>query len=192
MFFTQSYLEGKIIWEQKITVLNTGEIRFENKLTYDQSLPSLARVGLKFSLVPGFENLQYLGRGPHENYCDRKSGAALGLYDSTVNEQYVPYILPQAHGNHCDVKYFSLSDSEDSIHFRADEDFQFSVSHYTQEDLFSAFHTYELKKLKCRETWVQIDHLQRGLGTGSCGPSTREAYCITPGEYSFTFTMKIN
>ena len=189
--FMKTYLDKQIIWNQTMILMDTGELMFENHIQYDESLPSLARVGLKFSLVPGFEDLRWFGRGPHENYQDRKAGAAVGLYNSTVDDQYVPYILPQAHGNHCDVRWFSLSDGERDIEFKSQADFEFSVSHFRQEDLFAAYHTNELKKVKRAETWIQIDHLQRGLGTGSCGPQTRADYCIEPGGYHFSYVMKI-
>ena len=189
--FTKRYLDGAIVWKQNISLVNTGEIMFENHLSYNEDLPSLPRVGVNFSLVPGYESLEWLGRGPHENYSDRKAGAAIGLYASTVDEQYVPYILPQAHGNHTDVSWFSLSNGPRKLEFRASKTFDFSVSHFTQDDLFRSYHTHELKKHKKATTWVQIDHLQRGVGSGSCGPQTREDYCIKPGKYSFSFSLRV-
>ena len=89
----------------------------------------LPRVGIRFDLVPGFEELEWYGRGPHECYPDRQRGAALGRYRSTVTEQYVPYVMPQEHGLHTDVRWMELRrgptvrgvriDAPGAVHVRA-------------------------------------------------------------------------
>jgi beta-galactosidase len=141
------------------------------------------------ALVPGFENFQWFGRGPGENYCDRKAGSWISRFKSTVDEQYVPYVLPQEHGNHTDVRWLSVDNGEFGIEFRAlDAPFEASVSHFTPHDLFKATHTTDLKPRP--ETWVNLDLKQRGLGTASCGPDTLEPYKIPPGEYRFRFVMR--
>ncbi|MBD3244057.1 MAG: DUF4981 domain-containing protein, partial [Chitinivibrionales bacterium] len=82
------------------TVLPDGTIVVENRISVDSRMPELPRVGVQLMLAPGSERLEWYGRGPHESYWDRKCGAAVGRYRSTVDEQFVPYILPQENGNH--------------------------------------------------------------------------------------------
>jgi beta-galactosidase len=62
-------------------------------------------------LQGGLEQLHYYGRGPEENYADRQFGYPLGRYDSTVDDEYVPYVTPQEHGNHTDVRWLALTDA---------------------------------------------------------------------------------
>ncbi|MCB0036971.1 MAG: DUF4981 domain-containing protein, partial [Anaerolineales bacterium] len=84
---------------QRYTVYDSGDVWLENTVEADKKLPSLPRVGINWSMPAGFEQVTWFGRGPHENYSDRKEGAAVGLYDGTVAGQYVPYIMPQENGN---------------------------------------------------------------------------------------------
>jgi beta-galactosidase len=177
-----------ICHEQIYTISQDCSIKVENNIAVDDILPDLPRIGITLTLQPGFENLQWFGRGPHESYWDRKSGALLGLYDSTVTEQYVPYIMPQEHGNHTDVSWFKLENGKTGVEFKAESQFEFTASHLTGNDLFNALHSSELKMRP--ETIVTIDLHQRGLGSGSCGPDTLDCYKLKSGKYKFSYTMK--
>ena len=69
----------------------------------------LPRLGLQMRLVPGLERMTWFGRGPQESYIDRLAGASVGRYAGTVDEQYVPYVMPQENGNKTDVRWAALS-----------------------------------------------------------------------------------
>ena len=131
---------------QVYKILGDGSLEIENLVVCQEGMPSLPRVGLKMALPPGFEQLAWFGRGPHENYPDRNTGAAVGLYKSTVTEQYVPYILPQENGAKTDVRWVSLTNPETSILFqvKAEALMAFSALHFEASDLYGAAHTYEL------------------------------------------------
>lgn len=174
--------------QQSFQLLSDGEIVVKNTITLPESLPSLARVGVVMALPEGFEQLAWFGRGPHENYVDRNVGVAVGLYEETVQEQYVPYILPQEHGNKTEVRWFSLESDNLGVRFCADPTFEFSVSHFSAADLFKARHTNDLNPRP--ETIITLDHRQRGLGTGSCGPDTRPEYWVNPGTYDFQYRIQ--
>ncbi len=167
----------------------SGEILASNFISADSELPSLPRAGVTFTVEEGFEELAWFGKGPQENYIDRDAGYPVGQYCSTVTDQFTPYILPQECGNKCDVRWFTLQDSSNRIEFKTDDRFEFSVSHYGSKELFSRTHTNEL--VKNEKTFVTVDKIQRGVGTGSCGPQTRPEYCVEPGEYSFDFKIKL-
>jgi beta-galactosidase/beta-glucuronidase len=98
-----------LVHEHIYTIYGDGEILLENRIQTDANLPVLPRVGLTMILPPGFEQLTWFGRGPHENYRDRQEGAAIGRYSGTVDEQYVPYIMPQENGNKTDVRWLALT-----------------------------------------------------------------------------------
>jgi beta-galactosidase len=76
-----------------------GLIRIRNTIQVGKALNDLPRIGITFGLTPGFETLEWFGRGPHESYWDRKSGAALGRHRGSVDDQHVPYVVPQENGN---------------------------------------------------------------------------------------------
>ncbi|MCL4828097.1 MAG: beta-galactosidase, partial [Caldilinea sp.] len=136
------------------------------------------------------EQLEWFGRGPWENYNDRKVSALVGRYRSTVTEQYVPYIMPQEHGHHTDVRWLTLTDARGAgLQVHGAPTIEFSASHFTANDLFQARHTYELTPRP--EVYLNLDWGQRGLGTASCGPDTLPQYCLLESVYRFTYQMSM-
>ena len=170
--------------------LQNGILRVENEFLVHEELPDLPRLGVTFALVQGFESLDWLANGPHENYCDRRASARFGRWQSTVAEEYVPYILPQEHGHKTGVRRLAVSDGTATLTISAlDKPFEANASHFTPHDLFAATHTYELKPR--RETWLSLDAAHRGLGTASCGPDTLDEYKIFPGAYRLAFDVGV-
>jgi len=170
-------------------VLPTGDIFVLNRIQVPEGLQDLPRIGVTVRLRPGLEALTWFGRGPHENYWDRKAGAQVGLYTSTVTEQYVPYILPQENGNKTDTRWVAIyGKSGPGLLVVGEDTFEFSALHFSEEDLYRAKHTCDLKPRK--ETVLDIDLHHRGLGGGSCGPDTLPQYRLGSGEHKLTFRMK--
>jgi beta-galactosidase len=167
-----------------------GRIAVGHRFQLDKSLADVPRVGVRLVLPQGFEHVHWSGRGPWENYPDRKASALVGVYDNTVLGEYVPYIMPQEHGLKCDVRWLELAHfSGTTIRFTADSLFHFSASHYTAEDLTRARHTHDLKARA--ETYVVLDAAHRGVGTHSCGPDTLDKYKITGREYRLDYTLTV-
>jgi beta-galactosidase len=181
--------EWPIHYRQTCRVMPGGIVRFDHHVEIDERLPSLPRVGVIFATVPGFEQVTWFGRGPHENYIDRNAGAAVGRYGGMVDAQFVPYIMPQENGSKSDVRWFTLSNGEITFRVQAQPRFEFSVHHVTPADLFACRHTPDVEDARRPETIICIDYKQRGLGTGSCGSQTLEPYCVPPGIYDFAFTI---
>ena len=180
---------GNFEHREVISFLPGGEIVFRHAVVADASLPDLPRFGVEFTSPPAMDRLKWYGNGPHESYADRKRGTHVGLYEGSVSDQYVPYIMPQSHGNKTDVRWFSLVDTGgNGLKFSGERRFEFSASHLTADDLFRALHTVELEPRP--EVFVTMDHLQRGLGTSSCRPDTLPKYRIPPGKYQFTFRLQ--
>jgi beta-galactosidase len=152
-------------------------------------LPPLPRLGLTMSLPEGFETFTWLGRGPEESYNDRKAGVPVGLYRSTVNEQFVPYILPQEHGNKTDVRWVALSNADGKgLLVIAEPLMEASASHFSADDLYRAMHTNELTRRL--EVILNLDAAQCGLGGNSCGPATLEQYLVQPGEFKMRLLFR--
>ena len=174
---------------QVYSVYGSGDILIENEVFVDENLPVLPRLGLTMSLPVGFEQFSWFGRGPHENYIDRNKGAAVGLYQGTVSEQYVPYILPQENGNKTDVRWLTLF-NDDGVGLMAVGQplMEASVSHFTADDLFRAYHTNELSPRP--EIILNLDYQQCGLGGASCGPGTLPQFLIKSGHFKFAFRLQ--
>ncbi|MCB8946758.1 MAG: DUF4981 domain-containing protein [Ardenticatenaceae bacterium] len=175
--------------QQTVTITGDGAVEIGNNVKANVDL-NLPRVGLSLQLPGGFEQFSWYGRGPVENYQDRKAGTAVGLYSSTVDEQYVPYIMPQENGNKTDVRWLSLT-NEDGVGLKVTADsalMEASVSHYSADALYQATHTNEVARQEA--VILNLDHAQAGLGGASCGPATLEQYRLRPGDYKFSFRLQ--
>ena len=175
--------------EHEYTVYGSGDVVLRNTVVASADLPPLPRIGVTMALPGGFEQLTWYGRGPHENYIDRNVGAPVSTYDSTVDEQYVPYIMPQENGNKTEVRWAALrDDAEVGLLAVCDPPLEVSVSHYTAHDLYEATHTNELKRRD--EVIWNLDVRQCGLGGASCGPGTLPQYLVLPGTYRFSVRLR--
>jgi beta-galactosidase len=167
-----------------------GVLHVENSIRVPKSLADLPRIGVSLRLASAYDRLAWYGLGPHESYVDRKVGAWLARHSGSVADEYVPYILPQEHGNHSETRWLTLTDASGSgLRVEADGDpFDFSASHFSTEDLTRATHTHELDPRA--EVILDLDHSHRGLGTASCGPDTLPAYRTTPGTKRLHFRLR--
>ena len=147
---------------------------FENPDT----LPPLPRLGILIELPREYEQLTWYGRGPWDNYPDRKVSCPIGLWKSTVSEQYVHYPRPQDSGNHEDCTMIELKTKKGKrLRIEAvDEPFSFSALPYSAQYLASKTHDYELEDQG--NTYLSIDCAVMGLGNSSCGPGVLKKYTI--------------
>ena len=160
------------VWTEQ----NGNELVF----TFDipDGLPELPRLGILIELPREYEQLTWYGRGPWDNYPDRKVSCPIGLWKSTVSEQYVHYARPQDSGNHEDCTYVELRTKKGkTIRIEAiDEPFSFSALPYSAQYIASKTHDYELEDQG--KTYLSIDCAVMGLGNSSCGPGVLKKYSI--------------
>jgi len=170
--------------QHTLTIYGSGDIVIDSLIEPNKNLPPLPRIGFLFHIPKEYNIVTWYGRGLHENYQDRKEGAMVGVYSGTVDEQYVPYIMPQENGNKTDVRWASLTNPEGrGLLFVALPLMEFSVHYFTAHDLTKAKHTHEL--VKRDKIFLHLDYRQRGLGGASCGPDTLPQYEIRPEPVNF-------
>ena len=154
-----------------------------SSLIPEGQLPPLPCLGITLKLPKELQNIEYLGRGPWDNYPDRHAAALVDIYKSTVSEQYFHYPRPQDSGNHDDVQWLKITD--DKGHGWLIESlpsggtgvgFSFSALPYSVQQLYNATHDYELKEEDC--VWLNLDCAVMGLGNSSCGPGVLTKYAI--------------
>jgi len=162
-----------------------------------KQLPELPRFGMRMELPGQFGQLSYYGRGPFENYADRNSAAFLGIYRSTVKEQFTKaYIRPQENGYHTDTRWIKLTDEQGrGILIEGLQPLSFSALDVYTEDLDPGLtkkqqHTVDI--LHQDVVVLQVDLKQRGVGgDDSWGREPHEPYRLLDKQYSYGYTLRL-
>ncbi|MBO7120395.1 MAG: DUF4981 domain-containing protein [Bacteroidaceae bacterium] len=176
--------------ETTYTVYKDGSIGVKSNFG-NESNKDFSRLGLIAVLDPRLGNVQWLGRGPHENYPDRKTSAFMGVWDGTVNGMTEEYEKPQSMGERCDVKWVTFTDDKgEGVRFRTGGTFDFSALHYTDEELWQTKYKHELSKIHRPEIILHLDAAMRGLGNASCGPGPLPKYELQEKNYSYGFVIE--
>lgn len=192
------YLHSKINSNQLVEYLisGNGEILIDTVINLGKNdLPDMPRFGMRVEFPMNFENLEYFGRGPHENYVDRSRCAFVGLYKGKVAEQYFNYVRPQENGYKTDVRWFTLKNQNGKgIRISSESKLGFSVHHNPLEDFDQLTHednrhTNDITKKN--GVFVNMDLKMMGVaGDNSWGATPYEEYSVPATEYQFSFSFK--
>ena len=200
--------EGVVTVEEKMTVDPAQQKRVE-KIRWQRTEPrdapvaegeasseasDMFRFGMQLPMPAAMEQITYYGRGPVETYCDRKYSESLGIYESTVTDEFYPYIRPQENGNHVDLRWWKVTDAAGrGLMVVADEPFSASALHYTIESLDEGFDKHNMHSPDVDPaplTNLCIDQKQMGLGcVNSWGALPREEYFVKYENHEFRFTL---
>ena len=180
--------------ETNYFVYGNGVVKVGHQIRNTKSdNPEIPRFGLKLSLTGDFKELNWFGRGPHESYWDRKTSAAIGLYNGHVWNQTFQYVRPQETGNKTDVRWMAVSNGEIGLMAKGDPTFDGSVHQYPYEDLDHVRYGQKHGKLdiqpKDQVDWL-IDYKQMGVGgDNSWGARPHTQYTLDPQQYSLEFLL---
>ncbi len=158
-------------------------------------LPQIPRVGMYMILNAEYDQMTWFGRGPHENYWDRKTSANIDLYKMDVWSQFEAYIRPQETANKSDVRWFALqNESGEGLLFKGKQELNASAWNFPLEDIDYVPFNIERKHggsiQKKDMVWVNIDYKQMGVGgDNTWGAQTHPEYTITPEKMSYGFTI---
>ena len=215
-FFTKA-LEDDFIIDDKLSDINGGGVgfligyrfdeisdnsfketggKFDAELVErDMKMPELPRFGMNLEIPGSYSNLTWFGRGPHENYSDRKTSAFVGLYESKVADQYFPYIRPQESGYKTDTRWLALQNKDgQGLMFITDSLISFSALNYTTGDLDQGTkrnykHTNDLSPRDFVS--LNIDYGQTGVGgDDSWGARPHPQYTLKYGEYEYSYIIR--
>lgn len=181
------------------TLDNDGRIRVDaDYRPISDTIPLMPKFGMRMRVPKDLSEVEYLGRGPWENYPDRKRGSFIGRYSMPLSEFQHDYIRPQDNGNRCDVSYLVLraSNADNIPSIRIDavgNPLCIRAWDYGEEELQKARHPFELKRRDFIN--VNIDHNLHGVGgTDTWGRPTLDKYTIkgtNPHSYSFMLSPEI-
>lgn len=187
------------------TIMGTGEVVVTSsfKMLKD-SLPEIIRFGMNLVMPREFDQMSWLGRGPHESYQDRYTSALVGLYSGAVADQYFAYIRPQENGNKTDVRWMTISNKDGlGLQFIGQPLLSVSAHHQIMEDYESPARTdgrvKKGEKMVRRHTTdvvprdltsINIDYKQQGVGgDNSWGALTHDEYRLREKAYSYSFRI---
>ncbi len=185
---------GKLSMTYRINNSGAVEVTEALKADPENKAANLFRFGVQIPMPESFERIVYYGRGPVENYSDRKDSQPLGVYDQSVTEQFYPYIRPQETGTKSDIRWWRIVDpSGRGLEVTAEEPFSASALHYSIETLDDGpakgqRHSGELDTDPV--TNLLIDKAQMGLGcVNSWGAVPMEEYMLPYADYTFRFVL---
>ena len=172
------------------TVYGSGDVVVEGRFTPGGDLPELPRFGMQMAVPASLTTMTWHGRGPHETYQDRKTGAAVGRYSGRVEELIHDYVRPQENGNRTDVRWVTLTDAAGTGLLAVGQPhLNVSAWPYTMEDLESATHIHELPR---RDTiTLNLDHQQMGVGgDDGWGARPHPEYTLASRPYEHRFRLR--
>jgi beta-galactosidase len=191
--YTLKDVQGK--YEVSYQIYGSGdvviEVRFEPA---SRNLPEIPRLGMKMTLPAAFSDIRWHGRGPHENYIDRKTSAFVGVFTSSIGEMEVPYVSIQEYGNRTDCRWVALTDGGGiGLLAVGMHQLDFSALPYTAEDLTQERrgdkHPVDIAKRDF--VALNLDYGQMGVGgDDSWGAQTHPQYRLRPREYAYRFRIR--
>ncbi len=170
-------------------VNGNGEITINHTAkSYGSSLPLYyPRFGLTATLDASIDHVEWYGRGPQENYPGRKTGYKIGIYSSTVDEMYVPYIKPGDYGLRTDNRWVRMTDAQGKgLQFNVNELFNFNAYPFSTDNLTKAIYTYQLQKQD--GITFNLDYETTGVGDSSAG--VMRSYRVHPGMFEREVKIK--
>ena len=174
----------------RYTIYGTGEIKvYARYQGSEKEIKGPHRIGMELMVPAGFENITWFGRGPNPTYSDRKF-ERVGIYNGTVDEQWVDYSRPQENGNKVDVRWVLLKDGDGSgLLFRGSPVLSVSARHYSKNEMEKAKYSFEMKRSE--DIHLNIDLAQLGVGgNNSWGATALDDYQLKNEPTAYRFYMR--
>ncbi|MFA9390966.1 MAG: glycoside hydrolase family 2 TIM barrel-domain containing protein [Prolixibacteraceae bacterium] len=169
------------------TINGIGEIEVKQNLKANKKL-NWPKMGMVMQLPGSYKSVKWLGKGSHENYDDRATGAPFGIYESTIDALHVPYVKPMENGNRSSTEWLEI-ETNDGTGFRVEGDqFQFSAHRYTLDNLTNAHYDIDLKD--SGSVWLNIDYKQNALGSESFMFNYLKKYDLKGKKFAYSYTLK--
>jgi beta-galactosidase len=171
-------------------VKGDGSVKVDNQVQFVGFRINLAHIGIRMLLDKKMDRMTFFGRGPFENYADRKSAAEVGIYEIGVNDQY-EYEKPMERGNHEEVRWAQFGGKDmPQLLVKSDEKLmQVAALPHTDEQMYPV--EYKIDLPASTATVVTISTKTLGVGSNSCGPQPLEKFKVAAEDTSFTYTIKL-
>lgn len=182
--YREKVVDVTVTW----TIYPCGLINCNIEANKNMKTPYLPRFGVELKLNKSYENVNYFGFGPYENYIDKNSSCYLGRFNSKVSEMHEDYIKPQENGSHHFCREVSINNNSGKLYILSENDFAFNASHFSIYQLTNTSHNFDLNEENF--TYLIVDYKQSGIGSNSCGPDLPEEYRLNEEKFSYNFYLK--
>ena len=177
------------------TIYPDGSVELNSVVSGSEASVRLARMGYEMQLSGSLTDYKYYGRGPWENYEDRKESAFIGLWIQSTDNQLFPYVRPQESGNKCDVRWLELTNDQGlGIRVEGLQPLSVSAMPYRAEDLDPGFTKKQMHYSDVeprREVVLHVDLAQRGVGgDNTWGAQPHDQYRLTANRYSYGYVIR--
>lgn len=179
----------KFTLHQEWTVYRDGSVGLRSDISSNKPEAGVARMGYVLQMPKRFDTMTYYGRGPVENYPDRKTGAFIEIHNGKIKDAINIWPKPQDTGNHEDVRWLAVTDEGGmGALFLAPEKMSVEALPNADMDLVLTQHTYQLPERE--NNYIHLDVAVTGLGGNSCGPKPVEKDCIKAGNFRMDFLIR--
>lgn len=188
------YIQGIVMagfaLDYTYSFFDDGTVKIRHHVSPQGKLPELLpRIGLATSVANDFDQITWYGRGPEENYPDRKTGYPIGIWSKNVAEMYEPYVMPQDHALRTDTRYLQLKDQEGrGVQISMNELFNFNAYQFSTENLTKSMFTYQLQPQPDRYT-LNLDYATTGVGCTAV--YVLDEYRVKPVSYDREITIQM-
>jgi len=189
---SQPFAYGTVVY----TISKNGGLCIHFDFKFSRKVTVLPRIGVRLFVNKAFDKAEYFGYGPTESYADKHHACYVGKFESEIGKMYEPYIRPQENSSHYDCRYAKVLGNDVQLKFTArnpetggNKNISFNASEYTQEELWTKRHNFELEK--CEFNVICVDYLMQGVGSNSCGPVLSPKYRINLPDVSGELTIDI-
>ena len=178
--------KAKIKVSTTYSISGEGEVKVTNGIKANKNF-NWPKIGSTIQLPDTYEQVRWFGKGPHENYDDRATAAAYGIYGKTIDELTVPYVKPMENGNRSAVDWLEVTTAKGSgIRIEGDA-FNFSAHRYSLKNLCQAKYDIDLKD--SGSVWLNVDYKQNALGSESFMFNYLDEYVLKGKKFSYTYKM---
>lgn len=176
--------------ETVYSVDGNGRLNISCDSEFSEKVQMLPRFGIRLFMPKCFDKVEYFGYGPFESYIDKHQASYIGRFSSSISDMFENYIKPQENSSHYGCMELNVLSEKTKVTFTAPETFSFNASEYTQEELSSKKHNFELKKSE--SNIICVDAKMAGVGSNSCGPALFDKYRLPLPKVHLDITMCIS
>lgn len=184
-------LGNEVPYATGYVMYGNGDISVENQIMPNDNYDVIPLVGTRMKIPAKYNNVTFFGKGPHENYSDRNTGAFKGIYETTVDDLFIPYETPNETGTRTDVTWVALTDDEgNGLMASTGKPMEFSALHYTDDEIRQTKHSYQL--IRDEDITFKLNTAQQGIGGDTTWGAWPQEKFLNRANHSYEYEYRLH